>query len=272
MKTKKRYVKYVVIGIIATIIATYLSSGHKKKGHPRDYKEIRKEGILRVVTEYNSLNYYVDKDTVSGFHYDLICAFAKSRHLKVKITPEMSFEKQMEGLSSGKYDLIACGISVTSELKDSILLTKPIILNKQVLVQRKEKEHSNIYIRSQLDLANKKLHVVKGSPAILRIRNLSNEIGDTVYVEEIEKYGSEQLLAMVAHGDINYAVCDESTAHELINSFPQLDTKTAISFTQFYSWGVSKKSPVLLQTLNLWLTSFLKSDEYKRIYKKYYKD
>ncbi|MFA6809413.1 MAG: transporter substrate-binding domain-containing protein, partial [Eubacteriales bacterium] len=67
-------------------------------------------------------------------------------------------------------------------------------------------------------------------------------------------------------------VCDESTAHELINSFPQLDTKTAISFTQFYSWGVSKKSPVLLQTLNLWLTSFLKSDEYKRIYKKYYKD
>lgn len=260
------------MGIAATIIATYLSLGHKEKGNSRDYKEIRKEGVLRVVTEYNSRSFYVDKDTISGFHYDLISAFAKSRHLKVEITPEMSFEKQMEGLSSGKYDLIACGISVTSELKDSILLTKPIILNKQVLVQRKEKEHNKTYIRSQLDLANKTLHVVKGSPAILRIRNLSNEIGDTVYVKEIEKYGSEQLLAMVAHGDIDYAVCDESTAYALMDSFPQLDMKTAISFTQFYSWGVSKKSPVLLQNLNSWLTSFQKSDEYKHIYSKYYKD
>ena len=39
---------------------------------------------------------------------------------------------------------------------------------------------------------------------------LSSRIGDTIYVEEIEKYGPEQLIALVAHGDIDYAVCDES--------------------------------------------------------------
>ena len=37
-------------------------------------------------------------------------------------------------------------------------------------------------------------------------------IRDSIYVEEIEKYGSEQLIALVAHGDIDYAVCDESIA------------------------------------------------------------
>ncbi len=152
-------------------------------------------------------------------------------------------------MSDGRYDVIPYGILATSELKDSLLLTSPIVLNKQVLVQRKENgENDSLYIRNQLDLARRTLHVVKGSPSILRIHNLGNEIGDTIYIKEIEKYGSEQLISMVAHGDIDYAVCDESTA----DSIPQIDINTAISFTQFYSWAVSKQSPDFTRSLNAW--------------------
>ena len=39
---------------------------------------------------------------------------------------------------------------------------------------------------------------------------------------------------MVAHGDIDYAVCDESIARAAADSIPQIDINTAISFTQFY--------------------------------------
>ena len=160
---------------------------------------------------------------------------------------------------------------VTTEYIDSLLFTRPIILNKQVLVQRKpEKENDSLYIHSQLELARKTLHLVKNSPAILRIHNLSNEIGDTIYIKEVEKYGQEQLLAMVAHGDIDYAVCDESIAQASINDFPQLDIETAISFSQFYSWGVSKRSPILLDSLNSWLNDYVKTPAFKLLRKKYY--
>ena len=54
------------------------------------------------------------------------------------------------------------------------------------------------------------------------------------------------------------------------DSIPQIDINTAISFTQFYSWGVSKQSPILLDSLNTWLDSFKKGKEYKKIYKRYY--
>ena len=183
----------------------------------------------------------------------------------------MSFGQRLQGLETGKYDVIAYGILVTSELKDSLLLTSPIILSKQVLVQRKPvSEHDSLFVKNQLDLAGRTLHVVKGSPSILRIRNLGNEIGDTIYTNEVEKYGSEQLIAMVAHGDIDYAVCDESIARAAADSLPQLDISTDISFTQFYSWGVSKQSPVLLDSLNSWLTKFREGKEYKEIYRKYY--
>lgn len=273
-RPKLRLFRYLVpVIIVLAFIFSFRQCGKQEKpaGHPRDYATIAKEGIIRVATEYNSISFYVDSDTVSGFHYELIQAFARDKGLKAEITPIMSFEERLEGLSEGRYDVIAYGILATSKLKDSLLLTSPIFLNKQVLVQRKEiGENDSLYIRTQLDLAQRTLHVVKGSPSILRIQNLGNEIGDTIYIKEIDKYGSEQLISMVAHGDIDYAVCDESIALAAVDSLPQIDINTAISFTQFYSWAVSKQSPALLDSLNTWLDKFQKEEEYQKIYKKYY--
>lgn len=271
IKLLKKYLVPVVIVLAIIFSFRYCGKQDKPQGHPRDWAAIVKEGVLRVATEYNSISFYVDKDTISGFHYELIQAFARDKGLKAEITPLMSFNERLEGLSTGVYDVIAYGILATSEFKDSLLLTTPIILNKQVLVQRKEKgEKDSLYIRSQLDLAGRTLHVVKGSPSILRIRNLGNEIGDTIYVNEVEKYGPEQLISLVAHGDIDNVVCDESIAESVADSLPQIDINTAISFTQFYSWAVSKQSPALLDSLNSWLNKFEKGEDYQRIYKKYY--
>ena len=266
-----RYLIPVIIVLALLFCFRRCDNQQKQPLPPRDYADIIREGVLRVATEYNSISFYVDGDTVVGFNYELIQAFGRDKGLRVDISPYMSFEDRLRGLSEDRYDVIAYGILATSKLKDSLLLTSPIVLNKQVLVQRKATvENDSLSIRSQLDLAQKTLHVIKGSPSILRIQNLGNEIGDTIYIKEIEKYGPEQLISLVAHGDIDYAVCDESIAQAAADSLPQIDINTAISFTQFYSWAVSKQSPVLLDSLNAWLDRFQKEEEYQKIYKKYY--
>lgn len=273
--TTKKVVRSVQIAIVAIVLAMVwkeFNRDHSKDATPqhRDYSEIATSGKLRVVTEYNAISYILDRDTIVGFNYELIQAFARDKALSVEITPEMSFERRLEGLSNGTYDLIAYDIPTTNELKDSLLLTVPIILTKQVLVQRNEETDSTGFVHSQLDLANRTLHVAKGSPAIMRIRHIESEIAEEINVEEIEKYSSEQLMAMVAHGDINYAVIEETIAKAYIDSFPQLDINTGISMTLFYSWGVSKQSPALRDTLDAWLTDFMTSKEFRKMYNKYY--
>lgn len=238
---------------------------------PRDYAEIARGGVLRATMEYNPVSFHVDEDTLSGFNYALIQAFARDHGLRVDITPEMAFDKCLRGLADGTYDVIANGILATSELKDSLLLTTPIVLSRQVLVQRKAaSDEDTLFIKSLLNLGGKTVHVPKDSPYILRLRNLGDEIGDTIYINEVGRYGSEQLMALVAHGDIDYAVCEESIAQAVADSLPQLDISTAIGFTQFYSWAVSKQSPALLDTLNVWIAQFKTSKEYKRICRKYH--
>ncbi|NDV59696.1 transporter substrate-binding domain-containing protein [Bacteroides sp. 519] len=272
--TTAKIVKYLAIAVIAVLLSALWPRKDSKVSpiHIRDYNEILSSDTLNVVTEYNSISFYADSDSISGFHYELVKAFARNKGLFLNIVPEMSFEKRLHGLNNGKYDIIAYGIPLTNEWKDSLSLTTPITLSKQILVQRKPEFDSTFtHIQSQINLANKTVYVEKGSPSILRIRNLEAEIADTIYINEIDKYGPEQIMAMVAHADIDYAVVDEHIAQASIDSFPQLDITTGISFTQFYSWGVNKKSPILLDSLNCWLTNFLQEDEYTKLKTKYFK-
>ena len=268
----KKYLKYGIMGILAAIVSFLFLKPEKKevKSTVRSYDEIIQSGVLRAITEYNAFSFHAQEDTVSGFHYELIQAFAKSKKLKVDIIPEMSLEKRIQGVESGEYDILANNVLKTSNRKDSIQYTHPIFLSKEVLVQRKPKdENDSSYIHSLLDLGSKTLHLVKNSSSIYRIQNVIFEIGDTIFIKEVEKYGTEQLIAMIANGEIDYTVCDESIAQAVIKNFPQIDIETAVSFTQFYSWGVKKSNTALLDTLNAWIDEFTQTPAFEELVKKY---
>lgn len=239
--------------------------------HPRDYAEIAQEGILRATMEYGAIDMHAKGDTVAGFYYEMIEAFARDHGIQVAISPEMSLEKRMEGIDSGRFDIVAHGIPTTSELKDTLLLTTPILLNRLILVQRRPITLGDTlkYIDSQLDLAGKTVHSASGPSVLMRLKHLSDEIGDTILVEEETLYGNEQLISMVAHGDIDYVVCEENIATIAADSLPQIDIHLPIGFTQFYSWGLNKKSPALLDTINVWLDTYLKSREYRNLKRRY---
>ena len=96
---RPKYLKYVVLGLISALVVTCWPRKEKPKGHPRDYAEIKESGILHAATEYNSISFYEDGDTVSGFHYELIEAFARDKGLQVQVSPVMSFNQRLEGLA-----------------------------------------------------------------------------------------------------------------------------------------------------------------------------
>ena len=274
MRSKKLLILYAFLLIVSvtTMIQLWIFNQRPQEIGPRDYPEIKEEGILRMITEYNQSGYFVSGDTVQGFQYELSQAIAKLSGLEVQTHLEMSLAKSFEELSDNKCDVIARNIPITSEMRENYLFTEPIVLNKQVLVQRTaEANNGQAPIRNQLDLAQKTLYIPKDSPALLRLQNLGHEIGDTIYVVEDELYSTEQLMIMVAKSDIDYAVCDQQIARMTQKNLPEVDILTDVSFTQLQSWAVRKDSPVLLDSLNSWLQQIKNSGLYDQIYKRYYK-
>ncbi len=273
MKPKRLLVAYATLLLI--VIMLMISLGRRvrteRKVAPRDYPEIQAEGILRIVTEYNQSGYYISGDTSLGFQYELCQAISQLSGLEIQSHLEMSLAKSFERLSNNECDIIAMNIPITSEMRENYLFTDPIVLDKQVLVQRTaEANGGQAPIRNQLDLAQKTLYIPKDSPALLRLRNLQDEIGDTIYVIEDELYSSEQLMIMVAKGDIDYAVCDQRIAKRTQEKLPRLDIRTDISFTQLQSWAIRETSPILLDSLNSWLRQLKANGRYEEIYKRYY--
>lgn len=269
----KKTLRYLVAIVILSVLTILIFSEEEPKETfaPRDYEEIVNSGKLRAVTVYNAVSMHLQGDTLSGFDYELLHAFTTAKGMQLEITPATSFEQRFEGITEGRYDILAAPTAITTQLKDTLNFTRSLLISKQVLVQRKVKEgKDSLYITSLLDLASKDIHVIKGSPAIVRMHNLMMEIGDTIFIHEVERYGSEQLLAMVSAGDIDYAVCEENIANTSIEQYPNLDVQTDISFNQFYSWGVNKHSVALLDTLNYWLDEYLDTKAYQKLYKKYF--
>jgi len=225
----------------------------------RDLPEIKESKILSVVTEYNSNDFHVAGDSITGFQYELCRYIAQRSGLKVQIYLENDLEAAIQKLENNKYDVIAQNIPITNENKQFLAFTVPITQNKQVLVQRKHNETDSVpFIANQLDLANKTVYVTKDSPSILRINHLAEEIAEPIHIKEIAGYTSEHLIYMVEKKEIDYAVVDKEIASKNAQLFPDLDFNTDISFTQLQAWALRKNAPVLLDSLNVWITAFKK--------------
>lgn len=272
MRSKKLFLLYFfLLGITVSAMIGLWRVKKDVPPEPRDYAEIKQEGVLRLVTEYNQSGYYVAGDTIEGFQYELSQAISRIAGLEVQTHLEMSLAESFQMLAEGACDVIARNIPITSEIKEEYLFTEPIVFNKQVLVQRTAEANRGIEpIRNQLDLARKTLYIPKDSPALLRLQNLEHEIGDSIFVVEEELYSSEQLAIMVAKGDIDYAVCDQQIAQLSSRQLPEIDIETDISFTQLQSWAVRKESPALRDSLNRWLDRIRREGTFDRIYKRYY--
>lgn len=62
---------------------------------------------MHIVTDYNSIGYFVSVDTIAGFNHDLIQLIETYTPIKIEVVLESSLEKSIEGLKKGKYDVVA---------------------------------------------------------------------------------------------------------------------------------------------------------------------
>ncbi|MBP5307227.1 MAG: transporter substrate-binding domain-containing protein [Paludibacteraceae bacterium] len=260
-------IRFLSICVIVTLIAgVFIFFYH------REESQVWNPPVLRVITDYNSIDYFLSSDTVMGFQYELVERLCREKGWKAEWMVENSLQRSLEALANGEVDLIARSLPVTIETKEKVAFTIPILHFRQVLVQRSEETNNGKKpIRNQLQLAGKTVYVPEGSPNIMRLRNLSKEIADTIIIRQLPHYETEQLMFMVAHGDIDYVVCDEEIARKNIVQLPQLDINTAISFNQMQAWALRPSDTTLLHNIDSFLVRYIKSDEYKRLTSSYFR-
>jgi len=260
-----------VVFVVLVILSGSYFLNHHTKNQIHDLPGILKSGRLSVLTDSSSIGFSIKGDTVSGFQYEIVKAFADSLGLELVISEKNDVKDCIEQLGQGDYDIIANFIPVTTEWKKNALFTTPFFTSREVLVQRKNTDsYRSKFIRKHSELANDTIYIPVNSPFKMRLNHLSDEIAEPIHILEIRNKSSEQMVRMVAIGKIKLTICDEQFAQKLKLKYPNIDVSLPVSFSQQQAWVVHPGSPKLLEKLNEFLDDFIGSSAYWNIYRKYY--
>lgn len=285
---KKKYLKkgiFLLFFPLLVLLASCDSSGGGETNESTSdslssvWEKVRNEKRLRVLTDYNTINYYIYRGVPMGYQYELLKAFCAYMDVRLDLKIVKSLDEAIESLQNGETDMVAMNMTVTGERIRLFDFSEPIIITRQVLVQRLPRNWLQLktrdqieksLIRSSIELAKKTIYVQQGTVFTKRLRTLADEIGDTITIIE-DPREVEELMNAVASRNIEYTVADEHLAKVFARNHPNLDIKMPLSFDQKIAWVLKKEADkTLLNEVNAWLISFLPSMEGRLLYDKYF--
>jgi len=235
-----------------------------------DFPKIKHDGVIRVCGEKDLFSFYQSKDSSLGFYYEMAKAFAKQHNLKLVYLSSASLENRLKMLEDNQCDVLSGPLSVVTDLRKRVDFTKSIIESKLVLIQRINKSESlNEVVRNQVDFRGKRIHLCENSVYLQRLHHLAAEISDTIHIRTLVGYDSERMIAQVAAGLIDFAVCDKQVAKAYREKYPIIDVETPVGFNQMQAWAVKPGRKALLDSLNIFIIDYKKSPEFSRLLQKY---
>ena len=269
-----------IVGLYGCGIGGKRTQKHRKL-IKRDLEDIKKDGVLRVITSYSSTSYFLYKGQPMGYEYDLLKRFAKHLDLELDIRISNDIDTMFNQLLNGDVDLIAHGLTITNQRKEMVDFSDYLYLTHQVLVQRKPENWRKLkwsalqasLIHDVIELIGDTVSVRANSSYITRLANLSDELGGIIHIDTLPgDLSTDQIIEMVASGEIKYTVADNNIASISASYYPELDIRVPVSFSQRMAWAVRHQSKDFLAELNDWIGTMKKGVEYYVIYNKYFKN
>lgn len=271
-----KHISYIVIVLVA---CTPKPKDANRKIIDRDIDKIKTNGSLKALINYSSTSYFLYKGIPMGFEYELLKKYTEHIGVELEVIPIKNMDSVFVDLNSGVADIVAANLTITKQRLNEVNFTLPIIITKQVLVQRKpdnwrkmsKKELANSLLKSPLDLAGKTVVVREGSSFNTRLKSLNNEIGGQLKIETVAgETTMEQLIEKLVKKEINYTVADKNIA--LVNQwhYPNIDASLTLSLDQKIAWATRTNADSLTLSINNWLNDFQKTKKFKILYNKYF--
>lgn len=219
----------------------------------RTFQDIQDEGIIRVITRFNSLSYFLHRGEEHGFEYELVKAFADQYDLDVEVIITNDQQDPIDLLNSGQGDVIAANYAVTDLRKHYIAFTQPYNLVDQRVVLF---DMDTTSVKSLADLNGESITVRNNSSYEQKLRSLIKEEDLDIEIETVsEDWDTEALITGVANGEFSATVSDDNLLKAAQTYIENVSAGPVISEDDSVAWGVRRNNPELLSAMNRFLTN-----------------
>lgn len=260
--------KHIAVTIMFLAAAAVSCGG--KGGSTGGGEEHPLPDTLHVVTLYSPTSYFSYREEEMGYDYTLISGWCREKGmvLDLKVAPRL--ETAVQWLDSGLVDMVAYEVPVTGDYRQRVVPCGPTSVTTQVLVQPR----SEGAITDVTQLVGRTVYVVKDSKYQQRLENLNAELGGGIDIRTIDRDTliTEDVLEMVASGQIPLTVVDSDVAHLNKTYYPGLDITLSLSFGQKSSWGVAPGNEWLADSVNAWFGTTSSRRLTDEVYKRYFEE
>lgn len=257
---------HIIISIIASFCIPMMVGCKGRDSHNHNHGNDL--DTLKVVTLYGPTSYFEYRGEKMGIDYENIRRFATDNGMELEIQTVNNIPELVETLKKGDAHLAAYPIPAIAEYKEDVIYCGPEEISRQVLVQRK----GNEMISDVTQLVGKEVVVEKNSKYLYRLENLNEELGGGINIQTLDNdtIASEDLLEMVARGQLDFTVIDSQLANLYQSAFPNIDTSLNLSSDQIAFWAAAPGLDSLAVKIDRWENLTHTSDFVKSIYKRYY--
>ncbi|MCS7111141.1 MAG: basic amino acid ABC transporter substrate-binding protein [Ignisphaera sp.] len=253
---KRIVVIALVAAALAAILLAYMFFIHPQYVVPRR--------VLRVGTspDFPPFEYISPGGEIVGIDIDLIKALAKRLGYEVEIV-SMSFDGLIPALVNNQIDVIASGLTITSERAEVVSFTIPYWDADQAIIVAR---NSNFRPKGLEDLVDKIVGVGSGTTAEGLLTDFVKDTGKNIDVKSYDSY----VLAVkdLVNGRLDAVVIDTPVARSFAESY-DIVVSCIVETGEKYGLAVRKNDTELLNNLNKVLEEFLKSKEWQEIINKH---
>jgi len=224
----------------------------------RDYAEIKRSGVLRVITSYSSSTYFLHRGIQAGFEYELVRDFAKENELALEVVIIGEDENPYDLLNSGTGDLIAASYTITEERREVVEFSRPYNLVNQLIVLSEEVGEEP---ESITDMKSIPITVRRNSSYYVKLKELQNKGFDLTINLVSDEMDTEALLFQVANGTYKATVADDNYFEASDKYMKGLVKGPIIAENDTIAWALRKNAPDLESRFNRYLYKHFRFNE-----------
>lgn len=199
---------------------------------------------ITFVTLNSATTYYYNGDkNLAGIEHDLAQLFVKSlgAAYQIKFLVVNNISQVLPALQSGQADIAASDLTITPDRLKLVNFSKPYQTIQQQIIYNTEITEKPI--KKLKDLPANALVVPAGTSFAERLAEAQKKLPSLKWKQQAN-VNTEQMVAAVAIGDIQYTIADSHLVSILQNYYPNLHIAMPFGQPEKIAWALPKTNPL----------------------------
>ena len=224
---------------------------HTRVRYVADLEEVKRRGVLRVLTRNNSSHYFLARATERGFQFELVRAFAKELGVRLAMVVPPSRDALIGALLDGEGDLIAAGMSVTPARAEKVLFTPKIFTARRAVATHLQTVRT---LDSLEDLPKFLIHVDFHSTTLRDLRRVEAQLDRRLRIAPVTDGAEmEEMLRRVSEGSYEATVADTQLIELAQAAGLDVVGRVEVGAARPKAWAVHPASPDLREAATRFL-------------------